>query len=289
MRPRGSSKDPRAAAAGGRPGAAGSRQGAADAGGRRSAVLWGGLGAAIVGHWFAALTAPLPALRRPLGVLDRIDDRSAVALTFDDGPHPEGTPAVLDLLDAAQATATFFLTGEQAERRPDLAREIVRRGHAVGNHGYRHRFLPFLLPGQVSADLDQGAAAIAATTGRRPRLYRPPYGVFSTAALIAVRRRGWQPVLWSQAGADWRPGVTAEDIVSRVTTQLAGGQIILLHDSGRYGAAGMGSPTVQALPRILEAIEARGLRTIRLEDAAAPATSAAPASPSPEAPPAAAG
>ena len=135
-----------------------------------------------------------------------------VALTFDDGPHPEGTPAVLDLLARAGYRATFFLIGEQVERRPELAREISRQGHLVAVHGYRHRLQPRLSANQLRADLDRALTTIQGATGASPEHHRPPYGVYSPAGLRLATGSGLKPLLWSRWGKDWRRFTTARRI-----------------------------------------------------------------------------
>ena len=186
--------------------------------------------------------------------------RRAVALTFDDGPHPQGTPAVLELLAAAGARATFFLVGEQVQRSPALAAEIAAAGHAIALHGHRHRNLLRLAPAAVAADLDRGADVVSSATGAAIALHRPPYGIYSWPALRAVRARGWAPLLWSRWGHDWRRRATAASISTEVTAALAAGDVLLLHDADDYSAPGSWRNTVAALPRVLDAIAARGLR-----------------------------
>ena len=220
------------------------------------------LGAA--GLWSLPALAPLmPSLCRALGVQRRLESNGdAVALTFDDGPHPEGTPAVLEALDRAGARATFFLVGEQVERRPALAREIAAAGHRVALHGYRHRNLLRLPPQALAEDLDRAAELIAEATGAAPRLYRPPYGIFSPAGLVVARRRGLTPFLWSRWGRDWRARATPESIAAELTDRLEARDVLLLHDADFYSAEDSWRRTVAALPRVLERIEAEGLRPV---------------------------
>ena len=199
-----------------------------------------------------------------LGVSDRVADRSAVALTFDDGPHPQGTPAVLDLLDERRVRATFFLVGEQVERRPALAAEIVARGHEVGLHSYRHRVATWLAPRAFRDELDRSASAIADAIGRVPTIYRPPRGVFTYSALFEVRRRGWRPVLWAADGRDWRRTSTPATISERIARRLDGGEVVLLHDSDFYSSAGAWTNTLRALPPLLGVMEAKGLTAVSL-------------------------
>ena len=199
-------------------------------------------------------------LARALGIA-RVLERPehAVALTFDDGPHPEGTPAVLEILRERGAVATFFLVGADVERHPGLAAEVAAAGHAIAVHGHRHRNLMRVTPRATAVDLNRAAAAIGAATGRALDLYRPPYGIFTPAALRHIRRRGWRPLLWSRWGADWRARTTPQEIAARATDDVEPGDVILLHDADTYSAPGSHRRTAAALPLILDALEARGL------------------------------
>jgi peptidoglycan-N-acetylglucosamine deacetylase len=214
-------------------------------------------GAAV--HAGPALCAYSAALRRALAVRDRAADPGAVALTFDDGPHPRGTPATLAALERLGVRATFFLVGEQVQRDPALAAEIVAAGHEVGVHCDRHRNLLRLSPTQVREDLGRAEAAIAGATGGLARLYRPPYGVLTTAALLHARRRGWQTLLWTRWGHDWRARATPGSIASEATARLRGGEVVLLHDADHYSAPGSWQRTVASLSRVIEEIERAGL------------------------------
>jgi peptidoglycan/xylan/chitin deacetylase (PgdA/CDA1 family) len=207
-----------------------------------------------------ALAAHVDAVARHYGLECRVGRDDAVVLTFDDGPHPQGTPAVLETLAAHGARATFFLVGEQVERDRGLARAIVDAGHEVALHGYRHTLLLRRRVESVAGDYDRALAAVEDATGRSPALYRPPYGVLSTGALREVRRRGWRPLLWSAWGRDWERRATAASITRRVTRRLGSGDVVLLHDSDAYSSDGSWSKTAAALPSILAAVAASGLR-----------------------------
>jgi peptidoglycan/xylan/chitin deacetylase (PgdA/CDA1 family) len=216
--------------------------------------------AAGVANSVPSLAPVVPPLGRALGIVLREEGLGGVALTFDDGPHPQGTPAVLELLrEADAAKATFFLAGEQVERRPALAAEIVAAGHRVELHCHRHRNQLRLSPGSLLADAERARAAIEEASGQAIADYRPPYGIFSASGLRAVRRCGWRPVLWSQWGRDWDAGASAESIALRCTATVSDGDVILLHDADYYSAPGSWARTVAALPSILEALAARGL------------------------------
>ena len=207
--------------------------------------------------WFVpALAAHVPRLAAAYGIDLRLDAQDRVALTFDDGPHPEGTPAVLAELAREGATATFFLVGEQVARDPALAREIAAAGHEIALHGYRHTLLLRRRVRELAADLERAHAAIAEATGVEPVLYRPPYGVFSSGALAHVRERGWRPLLWSRWGRDWERRATPASIARRATDGLRPGDVVLLHDSDAYSSAESWRNTAAALPSVLDAVSA---------------------------------
>jgi peptidoglycan/xylan/chitin deacetylase (PgdA/CDA1 family) len=230
----------------------------------RSAALLGA--AAWAGPALAPILAPAARLLR---IPSRLKDSRTVAVTFDDGPHPEGTPAVLEILASEGVTATFFLVGEQVRRTGTLAREIVAAGHAVAIHGDRHRNLLRLAPRVLADDLDRAADTIATATGVVPVVHRAPYGIYSWPALAEVRRRGWTPLLWSAWGRDWARDATADSVSGLVLRDLDGGGVMLLHDADDYSVPGSWRATAGALPRILEGVAARGLRPVALTDPAA--------------------
>ena len=225
--------------------------------------------AGFVWHAGPALAPVVPPLGEMLGVVRRDEDLDGVALTFDDGPHPHGTVSVLETLREHDARATFFLAGEQVERRPALAAEIVAAGHRVELHCHRHRNQLWLTPRMLLDDAERGRAAIEEATGQAIADYRPPYGIFSSAGLRAIRTRGWRPVLWSQWGRDWDRRATASSITRRVTAGVSAGDILLLHDADYYSARGSWVSTAAALSKILELLEARGLKSRLLRRGAA--------------------
>ena len=210
--------------------------------------------------WFVpALAAHSNRLAAAVGVELRLGRGDAVSLTFDDGPHPEGTPAVLEELARRGAQATFFLVGEQVRRWPEAARAIVAAGHEVALHGDRHVLLLRRRARAFAADLDRAQATIAEVTGRLPLLYRPPYGVFSSGALDEVRARGLVPLLWSTWGRDWERRATPASIARRATRRLRTGDVVLLHDSDAYSSRDSWRRTAAALPSILDAVAALGV------------------------------
>ena len=226
-----------------------------------SAGVGAGLAAAAALHAGPALAPLVPALGRSLGVELRQEGEEGVALTFDDGPHPRGTPAVLEALREAGAGATFFLAGEQVVQRPALVAEIVAAGHRVELHCHRHRNQLRLTPRQLLEDAERARAAIEEAGGQAVSDYRPPYGIFSAAGLRAVRSRGWRPVLWSRWGRDWTRNATPDSIARRATAGIGAGDVVLLHDADYYSAPGSWVRTAAAVPIILEELEALGLRS----------------------------
>ncbi|HEX6687834.1 MAG TPA: polysaccharide deacetylase family protein [Solirubrobacterales bacterium] len=223
-----------------------------------------GAGAGAVAHCLPALAPLVTDLGSSLGIVRRQEGVEGVALTFDDGPHPQGTPIVLEVLREAGARATFFLAGEQVERRPALAAEIVAAGHRVELHCHRHRNALRLSGRQFLDDAERGRAAIEEASGQEVADHRPPYGIYSATALRACRRRGWRPVLWSQWGRDWRGRATARSIARLATGSARDGDIVLLHDADYYSAPGSWARTVAALPIILEELDSCGLKTASL-------------------------
>jgi peptidoglycan-N-acetylglucosamine deacetylase len=206
------------------------------------------------------------ALWERLPALERVPAGGHAALTFDDGPDPEGTPPVLDALDAAGARATFFLVGEQLMANPRLGGELVRRGHEVALHGFGHVRHPDLSPREVRDDLARGLGAVEAATGIRPRFHRPPYGEPSEDTHAACDDLDLEPVLWSAWGMDWETLEPAR-IADLVIRDLDDGAIVVLHDSARYAYRPSAAPTAEAVAVIAGAAEERDLRLVPLGEA----------------------
>jgi peptidoglycan/xylan/chitin deacetylase (PgdA/CDA1 family) len=219
-------------------------------------------GLAMGSYLLPGLAFYLPRMRGLLGVEDQTASGHGYALTFDDGPHAQGTPATLEILAAADVRGTFFLVGEQIRRNPGLAEEILAAGHEIGLHCDRHRNLLRLAPWQVRADIARAKDTIEAATGRAIAVYRPPYGALNATALRLARGHGWRTLLWSHWGKDWQARATPESIAARVTDGAAEGAVLLLHDADDYSAPGSWRRTVAALPRVLEILAERGLRPV---------------------------
>jgi peptidoglycan/xylan/chitin deacetylase (PgdA/CDA1 family) len=192
-----------------------------------------------------------------------------IAITIDDGPHPEVTPRVLDVLDAHGARATFFCIGEQVERHPQLAREIARRQHAIENHSQRHLYSFSLLgPSGMAREVRRAQDAIADVTGETPRFFRAPAGLRNPFLASVLARAQLQLASWTRRGFDTVSG-NAELVLRRLTAGLAAGDILLLHD-GHAARTAAGTPVVlEVLPRLLDAAAAAGLRPVTLRAALA--------------------
>ena len=202
--------------------------------------------------------------------------RGEVAITFDDGPDPDVTPAVLDILDAEGAHATFFCIAARAARHPALCREIVRRGHSVQNHTRRHSHTFALLgPRSLAAEIAGAQAALSDLTGTPPAFFRAPAGMRSPLLAPVLQRLELQLVSWTRRGYDTVQRQPVR-VLQRLTRGLAGGDILLLHD-GHCARTPEGQPVVLAvLPALLGSLRAHGLQAVTLDHAvpagAAPAT-----------------
>ena len=186
-----------------------------------------------------------------------------VVLTFDDGPDPVWTPRVLDALEATSSKATFFVIGKKAEAHADLVREMIRRGHDVGLHSYEHdRLFALRNERRVRADLERGMTALAAITGRRPLLFRPPIGHTNPALARVAESLDLVVVGWSLSGRDGTARATPESVTARVRGGVRDGSIVLLHDASERGTHEPAGP--RALPEILRAIDAANLAVVPL-------------------------
>jgi peptidoglycan/xylan/chitin deacetylase (PgdA/CDA1 family)/GT2 family glycosyltransferase len=193
-------------------------------------------------------------------------DQPVIALTFDDGPSPY-TAQVLDILARYEVKATFFVIGQKVEQHPDLARRIVAEGHVLGNHTYSHPLWKMMgTSQQVERELDRGAEAIQAATGLQPTLFRPPHGWRSPWMITLAQRKGYQVVTWDISSGDWMAQSTTQAIINRVVQKARPGAIILLHDGLNLQDNVSRQHTVEALPAIIEALQARGYRLVTIPE-----------------------
>jgi cellulose synthase/poly-beta-1,6-N-acetylglucosamine synthase-like glycosyltransferase/peptidoglycan/xylan/chitin deacetylase (PgdA/CDA1 family)/spore germination protein YaaH len=208
-------------------------------------------------------------------VIERTGDHpGSIALTFDDGPDPAWTPAILDILKRENVPATFFVIGKNGQAYPDLLRRIVADGHEIGNHTFTHPNLGEI-PGRIT-DLELNATQrlIESVTGRSTLLFRPPYFGDAEAdtpeevePAIRAKNLGYIMVGLRIDPGDWKPNITADEIVQKTidrasdTNPETRGQVVLLHDSGGDRAA-----TIEALPRMIEALRAKGFKFVLVSD-----------------------
>jgi peptidoglycan/xylan/chitin deacetylase (PgdA/CDA1 family) len=234
----------------------------------RSSVLAAAAGAAALAHGAPSVVSlgqwtPLRSL--PLGLCRwRGPAGDRVALTFDDGPSPRSTPAVLDRLDELGARATFFCVGRLARDNSDLIAEITRRGHELGVHGYEHHSHLRHGPSWVSADLRE-AVDVLRCEGATVRWFRPPYGHTTTATMAAARAQGLEIVLWSAWGREWAAADPAT-VAERVTRKVGPGGIVLLHDGDEFNPPGSDRRVRDALGPIVEHLADHGLAAASLSE-----------------------
>jgi len=210
-------------------------------------------------------------------VIRSVPDRESIALTFDDGPHPDFTPRILDILAQHHARATFFIIGRFARQFPDIVRRISREGHTLGNHSLDHdRFGINQKRDYWRHQINETQKTIADITGQPPFLFRSPMG-FKTGHIAAAAREARLPFVgWSVRSLDTRP-LTPQRLADRVIKRMAGHDIVLLHDGVEPARAAKNvsqESTVAALPAILESIADKRLRPVSLLDALLPAARA---------------
>ena len=197
--------------------------------------------------------------------LRRLDDASCMAITFDDGPNPSVTPKVLELFERYNAKATFFLIGQRVRAFPALAREIVERGHAIGNHTETHPSLTFLSPGRITEELERCDDAIAGATGKSPKWMRPPFGYRSPLLDGIVQRRGGAGVaMWNVAARDWR--TDSPELVIQRLRRARGGDIVLLHDGDHRVREGKRGHVLAALEYWLPRWRDAGIQFVKLDE-----------------------
>jgi peptidoglycan/xylan/chitin deacetylase (PgdA/CDA1 family) len=243
------------------------------------AALW--LGRAPTSWWIAGLIAFLAFALMAWGVFDvnsslwtptlwRVPGINAVALTFDDGPDPEFTPRVLEILARENVPATFFVVGERARRNQDLLREIDRQGHLIGNHSSSHAWnINFALHAGLTREIAGCNAAIEAAIGKRPRFYRAPHGFKNPALGDVLAKLSMTCVGWQVRGFD-AVRSDADAIACRLLLKARAGGILLLHDGSGLQGTQDRSATLAALPVIISGLRARGLGFVRLDQLVAP-------------------
>lgn len=234
------------------------------------------LGGGLLASGAAAFQAMSPTAQRFGATIHR--ERAAgrlIALTYDDGPNPTSTPALLELLARHDARATFFLIGRWAAREPELVRATAAAGHALGNHTHTHPTMPAHGAARIREELARCRAAVEGSGADLAEidglaLMRPPYGHRRPGTLRTARAEGYVPVLWSVTSFDWRRRTTAERIARRCA-RARGGDVVLLHDGSDAEPARDCSATVAATAALLERYTARGYRFVTVPELVAAA------------------
>ncbi len=223
------------------------------------------LGCAVAAGFASAHVAPAVTGIRPVRRflwprLAGVGAGDHIALTFDGGPDPVATPRFLDVLDEYKVRATFFVLGSRLRRSPGLGREIAQAGHEVAVRGWEHRNLLFTGPGATYDDIARTRDLVIAVTGEIPEYFRPSYGILTTPALLAARRLGLTPVLWTYAAWDWTSHATPASVYRAAARESVQGGTLLLHDSDHASRPGCWRAGLAALPRLLEEYARRGYR-----------------------------
>ncbi|WP_042122009.1 polysaccharide deacetylase family protein [Paenibacillus senegalensis] len=202
-----------------------------------------------------------------IGVVRRFQGNRQLALTFDDGPHPEYTPQLLDLLKKHNMKATFFVLASRAEQYPELLLRMHEEGHQIGVHNYDHKSNWLMLPWNVKRrQVDRSADIIERITGCRPTCYRPPWGMLNLTDLFLLK--DYTIVLWSVMTGDWRSKVAEKRLKNSMLEGLKDGAIVLLHDSGDTLGANRDAPRymLQALEEVLEELQRQSWATVRIDE-----------------------
>ena len=180
-----------------------------------------------------------------------------LALTYDDGPNDPHTLRLLEVLARHDVHATFFLIGRYVKQRPDIVRELVKAGHVIGNHTFTHPLLIFKSGRELRAQLENCERALADAVGEHSNLFRPPFGGRRPAVLRIARQMTLEPIMWNVTGYDWN-APSAEHIERKVTSQVRGGDVILLHDGGHREFGADRSFTITATDRLISRYKEEG-------------------------------
>jgi len=180
-----------------------------------------------------------------------------LALTYDDGPNDPWTMKLLEVLERRQVQATFFMLGERVRARPEIARAVSEAGHAIGNHSYRHPNLIFAGGAKLRQELEDTSKVIEEATGERPFLFRPPFGGRRPGTFKVVEELKMFPVMWRVTCFDWS-AKSHEEILKHARRQIAGGEVVLLHDGGHERMGADRSHTVRATDELIGEYRDRG-------------------------------
>jgi len=227
------------------------------------------VGAALAGTFSYGAFSPRSRLFAPVVYRGDAGGAARVALTFDDGPHPEATAALLDVLQEKQVKAAFFVIGENAERHPELLRKMDAQGHLVANHSFDHAYHGmFRFHGYWRNQLSRTDDVIAGAIGKRPVMFRPPMGFKQMFIGKTARRRGYTVVTWSRRAFDGVVSVTHERMTRRLVDPTRAGEILTMHDGGDAHTSGRRDMmrTVEAVGPVIDGLRGRGFELVRLDE-----------------------
>lgn len=186
-----------------------------------------------------------------------------LALTYDDGPNDPHTLRLLEVLAKNDVSATFFLVGRYVRHRPDIVRDIVQAGHVIGNHTFTHPLLTLKSAAEIRQELSDCGSALRDAVGQHSNLFRPPFGGRRPAVLRIARELGLKPIMWNVTGHDWTAPPAAE-IEKKVSRQIRGGDVILLHDGGHIEIGADRSQTVLATDHLISRYKSEGYEFVTI-------------------------
>lgn len=203
------------------------------------------------GQWYGRTFTGAPAAKRQ------------IALTYDDGPNDAHTLRLLEVLAKHEVRATFFLIGRYVQQRPEIAREVVRSGHVVGNHTFTHPLLIFKTDAEIREELRQCRQSLLDAIGEHSNLFRPPFGGRRPGTLRVARDLGLEPIMWNVTGYDWN-GPPAAVIERKISNRVRGGAVILLHDGGHKQMGADRSQTVLATDHLVSRYRGEGYEFVTI-------------------------
>lgn len=187
--------------------------------------------------------------------LDINESQKKYLLTYDDGPSSEWTPRIIEILSRNNIRAIFFVVGKEAEKHPDIIRKMDEMGMEIGVHSHSHKPLPFLSTRGIRQEIEKTADAIRKITGKSPRYFRPPWGLYNKEVLDIAGRNGMKTILWSRSPIDWKER-DPDKIRNNATKKISAGEILLFHDGCKKSASRQ--PTVKALPVVIKELKRMG-------------------------------
>ena len=217
--------------------------------------------AAAAGITYAGYSAMAPSSQLYGRTIIRAANPRQLAFTYDDGPNDPHTQRLLEILAKHEVRATFFLIGRYVQQRPQIAREVAQAGHALGNHTFTHPNLIFCSQMQTRIQLAECTRAIEDATGQSPKLFRPPFGGRRPSTLRIARELGLTPVMWNVTGWDW-DAHSSEAVEKKVSKQIRGGDVLLLHDGSHRGLGWDRSHTVAATEALVTRYMAEGFQFV---------------------------